>query len=565
MILSARLGCRREVAACIGLEAAGIGLATLGPYVLKVLVDRLGAGPRGAPLLTLYVGLFVVTWTGSSVLSGLRNVFSSRVTSRIVASLSKGAVSGLLSTARWRSMDSGRMQGLLERLPYNLNVVVDGLVWRVAPLSIQLGLSLAVIVHLTSWRYLVALLALALGYVAASWYGIAAQSRTVRDYNQSVAQAGALVGDILKNARRVVANGAVAFEVAGMEGGYAAREGSEAAMNGSLVRLTVMQWAVVATSLFYLLLVAGVDALHGRISTGDFVLLQAYAIRLVIPLSAVGFVLSQSAGALASIGEVLDLQAGNAGPPTSTSLPRSDRPADVRLEHVSFSYGPGGGAVTNISAHFPPGSFSVIVGRNGSGKSTLAQLMAGLLSPSDGRVIVDGVDLADMPNSERHMHVLYVPQRASLFNRSLRLNLLYPPAGRSEVDILGWLQCWDFRDDGHPIDMDAIVGEAGDRLSGGQAQKLEMARLMSVRSPCLVLDESTSALDPASELRVVQDLRRERGLTTTLIFVAHRIALAAAADQVLWMRAGCLAAVGGHDELMSNFPGYKALWSHDER
>jgi ABC-type bacteriocin/lantibiotic exporter with double-glycine peptidase domain len=322
-----------------------------------------------------------------------------------------------------------------------------------------------------------------------------------------------------------------------------------------------MQWTVMLLALGVIVSMAVADCIAGRLTSGDFVLLQAYAFRLVLPLSTVAFILSQSAAALASVGDVLQLVAdlpsgADAGWPCQKAMP-------VVIEQVSYSYGPGLRGLEDVTVEFPAGSHSVIVGANGSGKSTLAQLIAGSLSPAAGRVRVGGERPDQMSDAQRARLVLYVPQRASLFNRDLRANLLYPPANQGEEEALRWLENWSFHDGGRPVDPSLSVGEAGSALSGGQAQKLELARLMGVRVPCLILDESTSALDPRSEARIIADLRRAIGLTTTLIFVSHRVAMAETADQVIWMRAGRVAGVGGHADLLAD-EAYRALWGMGE-
>lgn len=555
---SSSLKCRGAIAACIGLEGVGIALATLGPYVLKVLVDLLSQhGPAPAVVL-VYVSLFVVAWTATTGLSAVRNAYSSTINTRLARTLSLGAMAGNLTGSQWRTTDSGRVQGLLERLPYSLAIVVDGLIWRTAPLVAQLVLSLIVIVHIMSWAYVAGFIALAVGFVAVSWFGIIRQVTISRAYNERVTASGELIGDILKNARRVAANGTTGIEIAGVGASFDARERTEKAMNRSLISLSGLQSLVMATALFLVMMMAGFDVLHGRITAGDFVLVQAYAIRLIIPLSTVAFVLSQSAGALAAVSDILDMQGPEA---MELPEPRIDRKAvSVRLEDVSFSYGPSLSGLANITLDFPAASFTVVVGANGSGKSTLAQLIAGLLIPAAGRITI-GNTVMEGPGGSRIAHpVLYVPQRTSLFNRDLRANLLYPPCRHEEAAALEILRSWGFQEASRPIDPGLRVGEGGSALSGGQAQKLELARLMGTNKPCLVLDESTSALDPQSEARVIADLRRAVGLTTTLILVTHRVALAQDADQVVWLRDGRVASIGAHEELLIH-PEYRRLWA----
>jgi ATP-binding cassette, subfamily B, bacterial len=556
---SAGLKCRVAIGACLALEGVDIGLAILGPYVLKVLVDQLGQSGTPAVALFVNVVLFVVAWTATTILAPVRNAFSSTINTRLAKELSSGALAGILSDGRWRNADSGRVQGLFERLPYSLAIVVDGLIWRTAPLAVQLLISLAVILHILSWTYVAGFAVLAVGFVAVGWFGISRQVTIARLYNDRLAASGELLGDILKNARRVVANGATGHELGNVTASFDDRERTEDLMNGSLVRLSGLQWLVMAAALLVVVLMAGIDVLHGRITAGDFVLVQAYAIRLIIPLSTVAFVLSQSAGALAAVGDILDMQGA---PPTEPAEGRLERKAlCIRLENVSFSYGPNLGGLSNITLDFPAASFTAIVGANGSGKSTLAQVIAGLLKPVAGHVQVGSNPASELSSGrEIPRQVLYVPQRTALFNRDLRANLLYPPCVHDEATALEILRSWGFQETVRPVDPDFRVGEGGSALSGGQAQKLELARLMGVSRPCLVLDESTSALDPQSEALVIADLRRALSVSSTLILVTHRLAIAKDADQVVWLHDGRLVGVGAHSELLEH-AAYRRLWA----
>ncbi len=562
LMAGARLRCRRAVTACLLMEAGSILLATIAPYALKILIDSLQTGRTLDTAAWLSVSLFVIAWTVTTPLGALRYVYSSRITGRMTGDLSTAALSGNLRGGRWRREDSGRTLGLVERLPYSLNIVMDGLIWRTIPLGLQFAISLIIIVRLMSWTYMVCLLGLAAAFVAVSWLGLARQAATSTTVNRAVAACGELVGDVLKNARRVVANGAVSFELAGVGAAFSTREDAEQDMAASTARLAGAQWLVVAAGLFLVVALAAMDVAEGRITPGDFVLLQAYAIRLILPLSGVAFILSQSAGALATVSDVLSFQAPVDPTPTAPHAPTNAKAAHVEVRNLCFSYGKDRGGINDVTLEFPASSFTAIVGANGSGKSTLAQLIAGLLPPASGGVFFNRQPLLAQEGEDRTDLVMYVPQSASLFNRDLGANLSYPPTASTLSDLLGLLQSWRFYDDGRPIDPGTRVGEAGNALSGGQVQKIELARLTGVRVPCLILDESTSALDGGSEGRILAELRKTLGLTTTLIVVTHRAEIVRQADQVAWMRAGHMAGLGAHEDLMKTAE-YRQLWNVD--
>ena len=202
----------------------------------------------------------------------------------------------------------------------------------------------------------------------------------------------------------------------------------------------------------------------------------------------------------------------------------------------------------------------MIVGANGSGKSTLAQLIAGLLAPTRGTVRVGGVDLASVPPAVRHKVVLYVPQFIGLFNRSIADNALYPPTRYTDVELRQLLDAWQFHEPGRAIDLASLVGEQGERLSGGQIQKLELARIAGIEAPAIILDESTSALDPSGEEIVIATLRKRFAGKTTLVMITHRPTVAEAADQVLFVRSGRLLRAGRHADLLRDSGVYGSHW-----
>jgi ABC-type multidrug transport system fused ATPase/permease subunit len=550
---------RWRIGAGAALEVLSIALGIAGPILLKLLVDGLTAKSLPAAWMTLCVVAFAVTWAGASICSAARVVFSTRVIDDLTGDLVSDALAARLpAAATARDGDSGRMLGLVERLPYSLLIVADGLIWRAAPLIIQLVATLAVLGELAPLRYGVAMVAFAVVYVLVTRIGSQRHQALANQTNVAMADVSQNTGDVLRNARRVVLNGALDVELADIRAGYRRRARANQNVAGSLVRLTLFQYGSLAAGLLALLWMGGLDVVVGKLTVGDFVLLQAYALRLILPLSGFAFVLSQATVAIGNIRDVLDLLVHpENGADGADALPGA---ALVSLEHVTFHYGPGLPGVSNISAEIQPGSFTVIVGPNGSGKSTLTQVMAGLLEPADGRVALNHQDIGKLPRRNRHRHILYVPQFIGLFNRSLGANALYPPTAQTEDDMARLLNQWNFYEAGRDIDFGAPVGEQGERLSGGQIQKLELARVAGVNVPVIILDESTSALDPASEAAVISELRYRFGLRTTLIMISHRQQMAEAADHVLFLKAGRLVGQGTHDNLRAASPDYRGLW-----
>ncbi len=559
LILSADLGARRSLIEAFALEALVIAMGVAGPYALKLLIDTL-AGPVGPPMqLLLYILLFVGCWAGASILETARLSCTAKMVDALARKLKTNALGAALpQITAARDSQSGRVPGVLERLPYSLTLVVEGLIWRLGPVFLQALASLAVIASLIEPRYVLILGVTLLGFLGATWMGAARHRVHADAANAAASHVSRTIGDIVRNARRVILNGALDRELHYVGGTLSAKRQASAAMYRSLTVMAALQFCIVGAGLVALLMLAGLDVGKGRMTAGEFVLLQTYAFRLTVPLSSLGYILAQAGVAIANIRDVLALT--NAEDERGSWQPDRFADADLAAENLSFRYDDGLPALAGISLHIASGRFVAIVGANGSGKSTLAQILAGVLAPASGRVEIAGVDIATIPWGERHRYILYAPQFIGLFNRSLRENILYPPAHQPIGDVEELLHVWRFHEPGRPIDFDMELGEQGERLSGGQIQKLELARLAGVDVPVLILDESTSALDPRSEADVIARLRCRTNSATTLIMITHRLATAKGADQVLFMNGGELVDSGTHAELMRRCVTYQDLW-----
>nr|WP_286207841.1 ABC transporter ATP-binding protein [Hephaestia sp. MAHUQ-44] len=552
------LGLRRDLVLGTLIELVGIGLTTMGPFVLKILVDRLADGDLSMPVAAALVTAFVLTWSGATFTAALKF----RHTMRLIDGLSRALIgramaSRLPDAASRRDGDSGRTLGQLERLPYSLQLVVDGLIGRVAPMTVQLVVSLAAAATAVPIGYVLILAVVLLAYAGATQGGAGRFHIQAKATNAAATGVSQRIGDVLRNARRVVLNGTTAQELAAIDDEVGVKRAATERLSSMLIGTAAVQYLVIGAGLVVLLVLAANDVGRGRITVGDFVLLQAYAFRLAVPLGGIGFIVRQAGVSLANVGEVLAIGGGG----TNGAVPRhpASPATSIRLEGVGFRYGgpEAPDVLSGVDAAIAPGAFVVIAGANGSGKSTLAQLTAGLMEPSEGRILIDG---QPAQADDRLRRLLYVPQLVGLFNRTLRDNALYPPTRLDDVGLAALLDAWRFHPDGRAADLDLIVGEQGERLSGGQIQKLELARLTGVEAPAVLLDETTSALDRPSEAAAIAALRDAYRGHTTLILVSHRLWLAEAADMVVFLEAG-RAVAGDHATLAATSPGYRAFWA----
>jgi len=296
-------------------------------------------------------------------------------------------------------------------------------------------------------------------------------------------------------------------------------------------------------------------------SAGDVTMLSSYFVALtgsVTALMSLAPIITKGLESVRSMAEVLsepDLER-NAG-----KAPVASVQGEVAFEAVRYAYAdaPDEIAIEGLDLHVRAGETIALVGPSGSGKSTVLNMVIGFLTPSDGRILLDGSDMSTLDLRSYRRFLAVVPQESLLFEGTVRDNVTYgsPELTDSAVrDALRDANAWEFVE--HMGGLDAVIGERGARLSGGQRQRLAIARAL-VRDPrILVLDEATSALDTASERLVQEALGRLMTGRTTFV-VAHRLSTIRGADRIAFMRAGTLVEIGSHDELMAAGGAYAEL------
>ena len=560
LMLRPELSLRTRLVTAVAAEIAAILFAVAAPFLLKQAIDLITVRQESRTALFITLLAFALFSSSAGLSAAIRHRIATAITERVTGWLACSVMgSQILVLARDQNRDPAELAGRLERLPSSLQILIEGLVWQAIPVLLQTVLSLTVVLILLPGYY-AGIIAIALGlYLLTSWWRTGRFSQDVAIANAAILETSLSVADILRNARRIVLNGNLAGELGEVASHFAMRSDRQERVTHSLILLSALQFGVVATGTAILLLSAAMDMVEGLLSAGDFILVQAYMFRLMLPVGGFAFLLRQSGHAIEQLRDILDLVVvQEAGSLESSARPPG--PGTMRLVGVGFRYAAGEGGLAGIDATLQPGSFVVITGPNGAGKSTLARVMAGLLPTTQGVVSLDGCSIAAIPEAQRFQYVLYVPQHISLFNRSLEANGLYPPTHLSAEELTRLLRDWQFYEDGHCPDLARQVGAQGEQLSGGQVQKLELARLMGVKTPVIILDESTSSLDPQSEVRLVHALKRRHSGGSILVLITHRRDLAEMADQILFLQDGCLKADGRHSDLME-MPDYRLFWT----
>lgn len=561
LMLDKETHARRPIVAGVLVEALTSAFMLLGPIALKLAVDEMARPRFDAAKASVDIALFAVLWSASAISSIALLAYTGRIVHAVSNALLRRALHAQLPALASRaSSDSGYVQGLLERLPYSLQVIIEGVLWKIVPVAIQLAVALVLIALLVPLRYAAILFAVLAAYFVFSHLSAEQYEKSAATTNEAAGALSAALGDVLANAPRVVYNGALAREIDYVGARAGARLDVDWRRSWLLTRAAACQYGIIALGMAAMFVLCVRDIAAGRITLGDFMLLQTYVLQFALPLGAYGFVLRQAGAALANVREALDIAPRPAPAAAIGAAPPPGRSgAPIAVRRLAFRRADRF-AIEPLSFDLPAGSYTAIVGHNGSGKSTLAKIVAGRLAPDEGVVAYGDVDLYRVASDARHRFALYVPQDVALLNRSLRENVRYYPSTLTDDDATRLLERLAFHKDGRPIDLDGEVGEGGARLSGGQVQKVELVRLMGVDVPAIVLDETTSGLDPHSDALGIAMLRERLGQRTTLVLITHRIANVEAADQVLFLSGGRLVAAGPHRRLVDTCDEYRAFW-----
>lgn len=349
----------------------------------------------------------------------------------------------------------------------------------------------------------------------------------------------------------------------------AAMEGYEAAAiktSYSLAFLNFGQSFLITAGLIGVMIMAAVGVQNGTLTVGDFVMVNAYIVQITVPLNFLGSVYREIRQALVDMGEMFDLLEQ---PQEVTDKPGA-KPLKVtggrvELDHVWFGYDPERGILKGVSIAAEPGEMVAIVGSTGSGKSTIGRLLFRFYDVGEGALRIDGQDVRDVTQESLHAAIGVVPQDTVLFNDTIRYNIGYGREGATQDEIETAAKAAQIHDfiEGLPDGYDTAVGERGLKLSGGEKQRVGIARTLLKDPPILLLDEATSALDSETEQDIKEALMRA-GRGRTVLTIAHRLSTIAEADRIIVLEQGEVVEQGRHEALLANDGRYAQLWQRQQ-
>lgn len=559
---------RRVVGALLMLVLAKV-ISVSTPFLYKQAVDALaGETPDTGTLLALTaVGLTIaygVARLGTVAFGELRDVIFVRVGQRALRKLALETFTHIhrLSMRYHITRKTGGLSRIIERGVKGVDFLLRFMLLSIGPLILELSMVSVLFAFLFGWQYMAVVVVTITLYVTFTFRVTEWRVQIRRQMNDQDTDANQKAIDSLLNYETVKYFNAEAREAARYDRAMASYEGLAVRTGQSLSFLNVGQATIITTGLVIVMVMAALGVQQKILTVGDFVMVNAYMIQITMPLNFLGTVYREIRQALVDMGEMFGLL----GQPAEVK----DKPAapdlrvktgEIEFRDVVFGYDPNRGILKGVSLHVAPGQRIALVGPSGSGKSTIGRLLFRFYDVNAGSIRIDGHDIRDVTQTSLHQSIGVVPQDTVLFNDTVGYNIAYgrPDATKLEIEAAArGAKIHDFIMS-LPEGYETKVGERGLKLSGGEKQRVGIARTLLKNPPILILDEATSALDTQTE-RDIQESLREMGQGRSVITIAHRLSTIADADQILVLEDGQVTESGTHEDLLAKGGKYAAMW-----
>jgi len=554
------------LALMVGAKLANVSV----PLLLKELIDAMSLRP-GDPTLVLVVPVSLLLGYGAlrlmtSAFTELRELVFAKATQGAARSIALQTFEHLhaLSLRFHLARQTGGMTRDIERGVRGIESLISYSLYSIVPTLIEVGLVLTILaVKFDVWFAWITVAALSL-YIFFTVRITEWRTKYRRQANEFDSAAHTKAVDSLLNYETVKYFGNETFEAQRYDESLERLRRSRLKAQTSLSLLNTGQQLIIATALVAMLWRATQGVVDGRMTLGDLVMINAFMIQLYIPLNFLGVLyreIKQSLTDLDKMFTLMDREREIADVPGAMPLALQGAP-DVVFDHVSFAYESDRPILQDISFTIPAGKTVAVVGPSGSGKSTLARLMFRFYDVQQGSIRMAGQDIKQVQQASVRRALGIVPQDTVLFNDTVAYNIAYGRPGASQTEIEGAAKAARIHDfiASTPKGYETSVGERGLKLSGGEKQRVAIARTLLKNPPILVFDEATSALDSANERAIQAELAGVSQNKTTLV-IAHRLSTVVDAHEILVMEAGRIIERGNHAALLALQGRYASMWA----
>jgi ATP-binding cassette subfamily B protein len=561
---------RRVVLAMIALVLAKAVTVSM-PFLYKAAVDALDQGSPAEIAVGIVLSLVAAYGVARILMIGLaqlRDGLFARVGQNAVRAVGLRTFGHLhaLSLRFHLSRRTGGLSRVIERGVKAIEFLLRFTLFNVGPTILELLLVAGLLWWTFNIWFAVVTLVTVGSYVLFTFKVTEWRIGFIRSMNQSDERAHTKAIDSLLNFETVKYFGNEAHEADRFDRSMARYEDAAVRSTKSLSWLNAGQAAIFAIGLSALMGMAALGVSNGSMTLGDFVLVNTMLIQLYQPLNLLGFVYREIKQALVDMETMFSLLGvGTEIEDKPEAGPLKVNGGEVRFENVDFAYDPARPILKNVDFTVPAGRMVAIVGPSGAGKSTISRLLFRFYDATGGRVLIDGQDVRDVTQASVRHAIGIVPQDTVLFNDSIRYNIRYgrPDATDAEVEEAARMaQIHEFIS-GLPEGYDSQVGERGLKLSGGEKQRVAIARTLLKNPPILLLDEATSALDTHTEKEIQASLSVVSRDRTSLV-IAHRLSTVVEADEIIVLDKGEICERGTHRELLDRDGAYAAMWQRQQ-
>lgn len=547
-------------------------LATVStPIVLKYIIDYLDQ-VRGVDMVLwipfTLVAVYGALRFGSTLFNELRDAVFARVAERAMRRVSLRVFRHLHDRELSFHLDrkTGGLARDIERGTSGISFLLRFTLFNIAPTLLEIVMVAGVLLVAFNVSYVLAILVAIVVYVIFSIRVTEWRTAFVREANSRDNQSNSRAIDSLLNYETVKYFNNERFEAEQYDEGLALWEQARLKNRLSMVVLNTGQAFIIGVSLIVIMSMAVREVVAGQMTLGDFTMVNAYLIQLFVPLNALGFVYREIRQSLVNVERLFGLLEDE---PAIKDAPNAKSLAipsgQVQFKDVHFSYNAERPILKGINLTIPAGHTVAVVGTSGAGKSTLARLLFRFFDVDRGSICIDGQDIRQVTQDSLRTAIGIVPQDTVLFNDTLYNNLAYGRPGASEAEVHHAAQQAHLADfiQSLPQGYATQVGERGLKLSGGEKQRVAIARVLLKNPPILILDEATSSLDSISEQAILDALNAVSRQRTTLV-IAHRLSTVRDADRIVVMDQGRIVESGSHNELLEKDGYYARLWMQQQ-